>query len=118
MKTIVLALGLAVMAAASASGKVVDRIVAQVNDDIITLSDINREMADIRRELGQRFSGEQLEEELKKAEKDVLEELIRQKLILQKARDLAYLAGEADKATVFQQKLDALLTAEAAGKKK
>jgi len=90
MKKIALALGLAALAAASLSGKVVDRIVAQVNDDIITLSDINREMADLRKELSQRFSGDQLEEEIRKAEKDVLEELIRQRLILQKANEYGF----------------------------
>jgi peptidyl-prolyl cis-trans isomerase SurA len=90
MKTIVLALGLAVMAAASASGKVVDRIVAQVNDDIITLSDLNREMGEMRQELTAKYAGEQLEQEIRKAEKLVLDELIRQKLLLQKASELGF----------------------------
>lgn len=39
------------------------------------------------------------------------------KLILQKARDLANLAGESDKAAAFQAKLDALLASETAKKK-
>jgi len=79
-----------ILAGVSAQARVVDRIVAQVNDDIITLSDMNREMADIRRELASRYSGDQLEQEIKKAEKDVLEELIRQKLILQKANEYGF----------------------------
>lgn len=78
------------LANAPAQPRVVDRIVAQVNDDIITLSDMNREMADIRRELASRYSGDQLEDEAKKAEKDVLEELIRQRLILQKANEYGF----------------------------
>jgi peptidyl-prolyl cis-trans isomerase SurA len=74
----------------SARAKIVDRIVAQVNDDIITLSDLNREMAEIRQELAAKYSGPQLEEEVQKATKDILDELIRQKLLLQKGNELGF----------------------------
>ena len=70
--------------------RVVDRIVAQVNDDIITLSDLNREMGELRQDLSTRYTGDQLEQEVKKAEKMVLEELIRQRLLLQKAAELGF----------------------------
>jgi peptidyl-prolyl cis-trans isomerase SurA len=70
--------------------KVVDRIVAQVNDDIITLSDLNREMAELRQQLATQYSGEQLEQEVKKQEKDVLDALIQEKLLLQKATELGF----------------------------
>ena len=73
--------------------RIVDRIVAQVNDDIITQSEINREMAQARQELATKFTGEQLEEELKKEEKTVLEDLIRQRLFLQKANELGMGSG-------------------------
>ncbi len=74
----------------NASAKIVDRILAQVNDDIITMSDLNREMAAIRQDLAQKYSGEQLDAEVKKAEKDVLDDLIRQKLLLQKGNELGF----------------------------
>jgi peptidyl-prolyl cis-trans isomerase SurA len=70
--------------------KIVDRILAQVNDDIITLSDLNRQMAEIRQELSTRYSGEQLEEEVKKAQSTALDELIREKLLVQKATELGF----------------------------
>ncbi len=70
--------------------RVVDRIVAQVNDEIITLSDVNREMGELRQELATRYAGDQLEQEVKKAEKLILDELIRQKLLLQKANELGF----------------------------
>lgn len=76
--------------AASPQSRTVDRIVAQVNDDIITLSDLNREMADMRQELSAKYAGDQLEQEVKKAEKMVLDDLIRQKLMLQKANELGF----------------------------
>jgi len=86
MKKIALALPLICTLAWSARAGVVDRIVAQVNDDIITLSDMNRSMAMVRQELATRYSGDQLAREVKKAEKDMLEDLIEQKLLLQKTK--------------------------------
>ena len=76
--------------AASPQSRTVDRIVAQVNDDIITLSDLNREMADVRQELATKYTGDQLEQEAKKAEKMVLDDLIREKLLMQKATELGF----------------------------
>jgi peptidyl-prolyl cis-trans isomerase SurA len=73
--------------------KIVDRIVAQVNDDIITLSDVNRELQALRQELARDYSGDQLEAEVKKREKDVLESLVRDKLLLQKANELGFNAN-------------------------
>ncbi len=73
--------------------KIVDRIVAQVNDDIITQSDIDRAMVGIKQELAQKYTGDQLEQEIKKEQANVLEELIRKKLILQKATELGMGSG-------------------------
>ena len=82
--------GVLLALAGAAPAKIVDRIVAQVNDDIITQSDLNREMVVIRQELAGQYSGEQLEAAVKKAEKDVLENLIRNKLLLQKGNELGF----------------------------
>jgi peptidyl-prolyl cis-trans isomerase SurA len=78
---------------ASLYGEIVDRIVAQVNDDIITLSDLNRETADVRATLAAKYTGQQLEDEVKKAQRNVLDDLIRQKLILQKGIELGFSAN-------------------------
>jgi len=94
MKRLVLGQGLAVLLVSwLASAKTVDRIVAQVNDDIITLSELNRELASVRDQLKGQFTGEQLEQQMKKAEQDVLEELIQTKLLLQKANELGFNAN-------------------------
>jgi peptidyl-prolyl cis-trans isomerase SurA len=73
--------------------KIVDRIVAQVNDDIITLSEVNRELAQVRQELAAKYTGEQLEQAVQKEEKTVLEDLIRQRLFMQKANELGMGSG-------------------------
>ena len=94
MKRLVLGQGLAVLLVSwLASAKTVDRIVAQVNDDIITLSELNRDLADAREQLKNQFTGEQLEQAMKKAEQDVLEQLIQEKLMLQKANELGFNAN-------------------------
>ena len=82
--------GVVLALAGAAPAKIVDRIVAQVNDDIITLSDLNREVALMRQELAAQYSGEQLEAAVKKAEKAALDNLIRDKLLLQKGNDLGF----------------------------
>jgi peptidyl-prolyl cis-trans isomerase SurA len=73
--------------------KIVDRIVAQVNEDIITQSDIDRAMIGIKQELAQKYTGEQLEQEIRKEQDSLLEELIRKKLVLQKATELGMGSG-------------------------
>jgi len=90
MKKLVFVFPLILALGWSARAGVVDRIVAQVNDDIITLSDMKRAMAMLRQELATRYSGEQLEKEVKNSERDVLEDLIEQKLLLQKANEIGF----------------------------
>jgi peptidyl-prolyl cis-trans isomerase SurA len=74
----------------AAETKVVDRILVKVNDDIITLSDLNRMMEKALPQIKARFTGEQLEDEIKKTEKQALEVLIEDKLLYQKAVELDY----------------------------
>jgi len=88
-----------------APAKIVDHIIAQVNDDIITLSDLNREMAEIRQDLATKYSGQQLDEEIKKAQKDVLDELIRQKLLLQKGNELGFGANVDIQVSAFLERV-------------
>jgi peptidyl-prolyl cis-trans isomerase SurA len=75
-----------------ASAKIVDRIVAQVNDDIITQSELDRRLSEMRKDLADQYSGDQLTEAIKKAEKDTLEKMIEEKLLLQKASELGFKA--------------------------
>lgn len=82
-----------IASAQTAQAKVVDRIVAQVNDDIITLSDINHELIGVREQLAAKYAGDQLEQEMKRAEKAALETLVREKLYLKKANDLGMASG-------------------------
>ena len=92
------------LAFCSAEAKTVDRIVAQVNDDIITMSEVNRELAVARRDLSTRYSGEELEQQLQKVEKQILDALIQDKLLYQKAMELGFNADvETDVSSAIQR---------------
>ena len=89
----------------AAETRTVDRILVQVNDDIITLSEFNRRMAEVRHELETKYAGEQLEQAVQKAEKDTLEGLIRDKLVYQKAMELGYSSDVDARVSSYVQQL-------------
>ncbi len=90
MKNLLWAIPAVLLAFSGASAKTVDRIVAQVNDEIVTLSELNRETAQIRKELAAKYTGEELDKAILAAEEDALENLIREKLLYQKANELGF----------------------------
>jgi peptidyl-prolyl cis-trans isomerase SurA len=90
MKQLLSIFPLILVLSGSASAKIVDRILAQVNDEIITQSDLNRRMAGMRQELASQYAGDKLAEETKKAEKAALDRMIEEKLLLQRATELGF----------------------------
>ncbi len=93
MKRATLVIGMAailVSAAPSAlgAGKVVERIIARVNNEIITQRQFERERQKLRVQLAQDFSGPELEVQLREQSKSLLRDLIDQALMVQKAKDL------------------------------
>jgi peptidyl-prolyl cis-trans isomerase SurA len=89
----------------SAFAKTVDRIVAQVNDDIITLSELNRETEQYRKELETKYTGQQLEQMIQKAEQSALDTLINEKLLYQKGVELGFNADVDTKVATEIQRL-------------
>jgi len=81
----------------TAAAKVVDRIVAIVNEDIIRLSDLNRELEPVKQRI--RASGltpEQQAEEIYEIRKQLLDDLIDEKLVDQVINELGLRAGESE----------------------
>ncbi len=79
-------LTLAIGICAIASAEVVDRIVAVVNDEIITLNDLNKATLPYKRNISASAnSGEKKQELIKTLEKDVLRQLIDRSLSSQEA---------------------------------
>ena len=88
-----------VFAAGMITAETIDRIVAKVNEEIITLSELNREMEPVRKEITSRFSGAQRDQALKEAEDQILDSLIESILVYQKAIELEYPAYVEDEVT-------------------
>ena len=105
MKSLLWAIPAVLFACTNASAKTVDRIVAQVNDDIITMSELSRETAMFRKDLESKYTGQQLEQMIQKAEQQALDNLINEKLIYQKGLELGFNADVDSKVTSEIQRL-------------
>lgn len=68
--------------------EVVEEIVAWVNGDIVTKSDLDQEEKMILSETYRRFSGAELDEQVRKVRAELLERIIDRKLLIQKAARL------------------------------
>lgn len=73
---------------AFAARKIVDRIIARVNNEIVTQRQFAREKQKLRDQLAQEYSGEDLEAQFREQSKHLLRDLIDQALMVQKAKDL------------------------------
>lgn len=80
-------LGLALSAWAQQQS-VIETIVARVNNDIVTLSELNRNRTQLRNELGQRLRGIDLQTQLTEKEKDLLRDLVDNLLLVQKGKEI------------------------------
>ena len=85
-----------ILLAALSSANVVDRIVAVVNDDIITLSELNRDIEAFIKRIEKTSEVADKESVAKQLRMTVLRELINQKLIEQEAKKLGIVASDKD----------------------
>ncbi len=75
-----------ILAAPASEGVILDRIVAVVNDDVITLTEVQEEGLQTIRRIVQETLGEERERRLRSTERQILNELILRKLQLQEAK--------------------------------
>ena len=78
--------GLAFFASYPAKAEVVERIVAIVNDEVITEQDLQLVMAPVLAQYRTLYSGKELEDKVKDARQDFLNKVIEDKLILSEAK--------------------------------
>jgi peptidyl-prolyl cis-trans isomerase SurA len=71
--------------AGPARAEVVDEIVAKVNDDIVTKSDLETEEQGALQELYRRFSGTELDKQVAQAKKEMLRHLVDRRVLIQRA---------------------------------
>ena len=74
---------------------VLEEIVARINNQIVTLSDLERSREQMRQELSQEYTGAELDTQVQAREKDLLRDLVDQSLLVQRATDLG-MSVEAD----------------------
>jgi peptidyl-prolyl cis-trans isomerase SurA len=67
--------------------KIVERIIARVNSEIITQRTYDQEKEKLRDQLAQEYSGAELEAQFREQSKNLLRDLIDQSLMVQKAKD-------------------------------
>ena len=65
--------------------KIVERIVARVNSEIITQRTFDREKEKLRQALAEQYSGPELEAQFREQSKNLLRDMIDQSLMVQKA---------------------------------
>jgi peptidyl-prolyl cis-trans isomerase SurA len=80
-----LALSLFLAMAASATAEVVDRVVAIVNDEVITLSEVNEEGKPLLQRVAENVPASDLEDALQEARRTIIEKMIEKKIMLQEA---------------------------------
>jgi len=76
------------------SAYALDKIIAVVNNEIITQKDLNDFLNFLRVQLRQEYKGEQLESKIQAAKIDLLNKLIEDRLILQEAKKLGVIVDE------------------------
>ena len=68
-----------------AKGEVIEAVIARVNDDIITKTDLGDAEQDVVSDLAAHHTGDDLEKELTRAKTELLKDLITKKLLVQQA---------------------------------
>lgn len=68
--------------------KLVGRIIARINSDVVTNWEFERERDKLREQLAQQYAGAELEAQFRAQSKNMLRDLIDQDLMVQKAKDL------------------------------
>ncbi len=80
-----------------------DRIIAVVNKDIIMLSELKEEMADVRKELRTQSTGQEYQEQLQQLEFQALSRLIERRLQIQLAKEKGHKVTDAEVQEALEQ---------------
>jgi peptidyl-prolyl cis-trans isomerase SurA len=69
------------------AAKIVDRVVARVNNEIITQRQYDQQLAELRNQLARDATGAELDAKVKEQSKNMLRDMIDQDLLVEKAKD-------------------------------
>jgi peptidyl-prolyl cis-trans isomerase SurA len=73
--------------ATCAGAKIIERIIARVNNEVITQSRYDDEQAELRGRLAEQYSGTELDAQVREQSKNLLRDLVDESLMVQKAKD-------------------------------
>jgi peptidyl-prolyl cis-trans isomerase SurA len=94
-----------------AKAETVDRILAVVNEQVITQGEVDRAMAAVYMQLSAKFSGKELEDKLEQVKRDILKQMIEEKLVLSQAKNYEIKVNEKDiDATIKEMRTKSGLT--------
>jgi peptidyl-prolyl cis-trans isomerase SurA len=88
-----------------ALGLMIDRIVARVNDDVITLSELQEEGLPLFERLRENYTGKELEHQVQRAEREFLDQLVMKRLQLQYAGQIGVTASDNEINAAFKDVL-------------
>ena len=80
----------------AAHALMIDRIVARINDDVITLSELQEEGLPLFERLRENYTGQELDRRMRRAERELLDQLILKRLQLQYANQIGLTASETE----------------------
>ncbi|MBI1747354.1 MAG: peptidylprolyl isomerase [Acidobacteria bacterium] len=90
----------------TAVGKIVERVIAQVNEDVITLTEYKVELANLRMIIEKELpAGKDREEAFEKKKSEVLDGLVRDKLLWQRAREYGLCSNVETEVTAYVDRL-------------
>lgn len=93
---LLLLLSLLVLQVSSVQANIIDSCVAVVNDDVITLSEVNEAGKPIFQRVAEEVPPEQLAEALKQARQTVIDKLIEKRLLVQQAEQMQISVSDED----------------------
>jgi peptidyl-prolyl cis-trans isomerase SurA len=103
---LILLLSLLVLQVSSVQANIIDSCVAVVNDDVITLSEVNEAGKPMFQRVAEQVPPEQLADALKQARQTVIEKLIEKRLLVQQAEQMQISVSDEDVERALAQILE------------
>ena len=107
----VLAVAMLAFAGASLAAEIIDGVAAIVNDKVITYSEVRGFVQPVAQQLRRNFSGQDLVDQVRKAEMDALDQLIERALIIQEFNEKGYKIPE----TSIEQQINDIISSDYGG---
>ena len=107
----VLAVAMLAFAGASLAAEIIDGVAAIVNDKVITYSEVRGFVQPVAQQLRRNFSGQDLVDQVRKAEMDALDQLIERALIIQEFKEKGYKIPE----TSIEQQINDIISSDYGG---